>query len=322
MIFKVLNYGGNLKMKNVMRWVAVLFLLGGMTSAWSAGIEFRQVTTGVYAYVGPLTDRTPENLGLNNNIGLIDTSEGWVFVDSGAGDLAAKALEKAAQKIKSQPVVAVVNLGSQDHRWLGNDYFARQGAKIYAYQGTVATQKKMFAQLQSSLVRKVPALKGTKMKTADKVLDAEQNSFSIGGVAMQLNFYGDAHFPGDAVLWLPKQQVLFTGDIVYVDRMLGIHPWSNVVSWNAAYQSMRALPAEFVVPGHGRVTNWQQADAETGDYLAKLVETMTEEAENFSGVGAAVSANVNWPAFKHLKHYDSWHKRNLNRAYLQIEASL
>ncbi|MDG4812632.1 MBL fold metallo-hydrolase [Hydrogenovibrio sp. 3SP14C1] len=309
-------------MNKIIRWFGVLFAFGMMSSAWSAEVEFRQVTPGVYAFVGPLTDRTPENLGLNNNIGLIDTSEGWVFVDSGAGDLAAKALEKAAQKIKAQPVVAVVNLGSQDHRWLGNDYFARQGAKIYAYQGTVNTQKKMFAQLQDSVVKKVPALKGMKMKTADKVFESTQNQFSIGGVSMQLNFYGDAHFSGDAVLWLPEQKVLFTGDVVYVDRMLGIHPWSNVVSWNKAYQAMRALPAEFVVPGHGRVTNWQKADAETGDYLAKLVQTMTEEAENFSGVGVAVSNNKNWPAFKHLKHYDSWHKRNLNRAYLQIEASL
>lgn len=303
-------------------WVGLLLSLGMISSAWSAEVEFHQVTPGVYAYVGPLTDRTPENLGLNNNIGLIDTAEGWVFVDSGAGDLAAKTLEKAAQKIKAQPVAAVVNLGSQDHRWLGNDYFARQGAKIYAYQGTVMTQKKMFSQLESSLVRKVPALKGVKMKTADVVLKKKQNSFSIGGISMQLNFYGDAHFPGDAVLWLPEQKVLFTGDVVYVDRMLGVHPWSNVVSWNAAYKAMRDLPAKVVVPGHGRVTNWQQADAETGDYLAKLVQVMTEEAENFSGVGAAVPANANWPAFKHLKHYDSWHKRNLNRTYLQIEAEL
>lgn len=303
-------------------WVGLLLTLGIMSSAWSAEVEFRQVTPGVYAYVGPLTDRTPENLGLNNNIGLIDTAEGWVLVDSGAGDVAAKALEKAAQNIKPQPVVAVVNLGSQDHRWLGNDYFARQGAKIYAYQGTVSTQKKMFAQLQASVVRKVPALKGMKMKTADVVLQKKQNSFSLGGVSMQLNFYGDAHFPGDAVLWLPKQKVLFTGDVVYVDRMLGVHPWSKVVSWNSAYKAMRALPATVIVPGHGRVTTWSQADAETGNYLAKLVQIMTEEAENFSGVGAAVSANQDWPAFKHLKHYDAWHKRNLNRTYLQIEVSL
>ncbi|MGE4499588.1 MAG: MBL fold metallo-hydrolase [Hydrogenovibrio sp.] len=308
-------------------WLRILpvwiFLGWGMTlSAGAAEVVFKPIAKGVYAYVGPITDRTPENLGLNNNIGLIDTQKGWVMVDSGAGDLSAKALFDASQKIKAQPVVAVVNLGSQDHRWLGNHYLAQKGAKIYAYRKSVQTQTSMFDQLQSSLVKKVPALKDTQMKTADVVLNQAQNPFSIGGVEMQLNYYGDAHFPGDSVLWLPQQKVLFTGDVVYVDRMLGIHPWSNVVTWLQAYNDMRALPAKVIVPGHGQVTNWQQADAETGAYLRKLVDTMTEEAENFSGVSAAVKANENWPEFQHLKHYDSWHKRNLNRAYLQIESGL
>ncbi len=300
-----------------------IFLGWGMTlSAGATEAVFKPIAKGVYAYIGPITDRTPENLGLNNNIGLIDTQKGWVMVDSGAGDLSAKALLDASQKIKAQPVVAVINLGSQDHRWLGNHYLAQKGAKIYAYKKTVQTQTSMFDQLQSSLVKKVPALKGTQMKTADVVLNQAQNPFSIGGVEMQLNYYGDAHFPGDSVLWLPQQKVLFTGDVVYVDRMLGIHPWSNVVTWLQAYNDMRALPAKVIVPGHGQVTNWPQADAKTGAYLRKLVDTMTEEAENFSGVGAAVKANENWPEFQHLEHYDSWHKRNLNRAYLQIESGL
>ncbi len=139
---------------------------------------------------------------------------------------------------------------------------------------------------------------------------------------MHLNYYGDAHFPGDSVLWLPKQKVLFTGDIVYVDRMLGVHPWSNPVTWNEAYQAVRQLPAKYIIPGHGQVCDWQKADADTGDYLKKLVENMTMEAEEFSGVGTAVKNNSDWPEFKHLDHYDSWHKQNLNRTYLKIESTL
>ncbi|MBO1927254.1 MBL fold metallo-hydrolase [Thiomicrorhabdus sp. 6S2-11] len=290
----------------------------------SQAMEFsaQKVADGVYAYVGPITDRTPENLGLNNNIGFIDTADGWVLVDSGAGDAAAKKLEAIAKGIKNQPIVAVINIGSQDHRWLGNDYFSKQGAKIYAFKKSVKTQAKMFNQQLDRLLPKVPALKGVQMKTADVVLEEASNSLTIGGVEMQLNYYGDAHFPGDSVLWLPQQKVLFTGDIVYLDRMLGVHPWSNPVTWNEAYQQMRQLPSEYIVPGHGKVSDWKQADAETGDYLKKLVEKMTAQAEDFAGVNSAVSENSDWPEFKHLEHYDSWHKQNLNRTYLKLEASM
>lgn len=299
-----------------------MFLFGFTNVLMASNLVFSPVSKGVYVYVGPTSDRTPENLGLNNNIGLIETQDGWVLIDSGSGSFSAKLLYEAVQQIKARPIIAVINIGSQDHRWLGNDFFAQKGAKIYAYEKTVQTQKSMFAQLQLSIERKVPALKGTKIKTADVVLSKTQNWLSIGGVKMLLMYYGDAHFPGDTVLWLPEIQVLFTGDVVYVDRMLGIHPWSNPVTWLETYRQMRTLPAKIIVPGHGKVTDWKQADVETGDYLHKLVETMAEEVENFSGVGQAVKVNQNWPEFKHLKHYDSWHKRNLNRTYLQIESGL
>jgi len=304
------------------QFIITLSLLTVIHTAQALEFKAQKVTNGVYAYTGPLTDRTPENLGLNNNIGFIDTQAGWVLIDSGAGDAAAKKLHEIAKNIKDQPIDAVINIGSQDHRWLGNDYFSKLGAKIYAHQKTVKTQSSMFNQLLDRLVSKVPALKGTHKKTADIVLSENSNTLTIGGVEMQLNFYGDAHFPGDSALWLPKQQVLFTGDSVYVDRMLGVHPWSNTITWNEAYQKMRALPAKFIVPGHGQVSDWEKVDADTGRYLAKLISTLTEAAENMEGVGSAVDANRDWPEFKHLEHYDSWHPQNLNRTYLRIESGL
>lgn len=295
-----------------------------MLSVTAQAMDFKaqKVTQGIYAYIGPLTDRTPQNLGLNNNIGFIDTHKGWVLVDSGAGDAAAKKLEAIAKGIKNQPIIAVINLGSQDHRWMGNDYFSKRGAKIYAYKGTVKTESRMFNQEVDNLVKKVPAEKGVKMKTADIVLAKKSNTLTIGGVKMQLNFYGDGHFPGDCALWLPKQKVLFGGDLIYVDRILLIHPWSNPITWNKAYQTMRHLPAKFIVPGHGRITDWKQADAETGVYLKKLNQTMKAEAENMAGVTDAASKNKDWPAFRHLKHYNSLHPINLNRTYLKWEANL
>ncbi|WP_235584703.1 MBL fold metallo-hydrolase [Thiomicrospira sp. WB1] len=305
----------------------LLFTLSLSVQAWAGQgkdlFAAEKVTDGVYAYVGPIDDRSPENLGLNNNIGFIDTSEGWVLVDSGGGDAAARKIEAMAKAIKDQPITAVINIGSQDHRWLGNDYFARQGATIYAFEGTVKTQKRMYDNVTNRMFSAVPANKGAKQKTADKVLQGNKNTLTIGGVAMRLNFYGDAHFPGDAVLWLPDQKVLFTGDIVYLDRMLGVHPWSDPMAWHEAYQAMRNLPASYIVPGHGQVAEgWDRVDRDTGNYLKKLTQTMYDAADAFMGVGAAVSDNKDWPEFQHLKHYDSWHSTNLNRTYLKLESSM
>ena len=45
--------------------------------------HFTKVADKTYAYIGTLTNRTPENLGLNNNIGLVITDKGAVLIDSG-----------------------------------------------------------------------------------------------------------------------------------------------------------------------------------------------------------------------------------------------
>jgi hypothetical protein len=91
-------------------------------------VKFDKVADNVYAFVGPTDDRTIDNLGLNSNHGLVVTDKGAILIDSGASFTAAKALEKAAAQVTKQPIVAVINTGSQDHRWLGNGYFAGKAA--------------------------------------------------------------------------------------------------------------------------------------------------------------------------------------------------
>lgn len=301
-----------------------MFLVSSLFTAPAMAMDFKfnKVTDNVYAYIGPITDRTPENLGLNDNIGLVLTEAGAVLIDSGAGIPSAKALKKAVATVTSKPIIAVINTGSQDHRWLGNGYFKEQGAKIYALEKTVKTQKSMGDGQIANMTKVSKEFASTKPVTSANPIPGDSATITIGGEVFELKYFGDAHFPGDAVVWLPKQKVLFSGDLIYVDRMLGVHPFSHVASWQKAFHKAEALPAKFIVPGHGQVCNWDKARQDTGNYLDKLVTVMSAAAEDMIGVQQAVNDNKDWPEFKHLKHYDSWHKTILNRTYLQFEEGM
>lgn len=305
-------------MFRIFNLIALFFL----TSIAMAEVSFQKVTTDVYAYVGPLENRTEQNLGLNNNIGLINTSEGLVLIDSGAGDVSAKALQKAAAAVSEKPIVAVINIGSQDHRWLGNNFFAKQGINIISHQKTVKTQKRMGSSHLEKMAKVSDIFQGTQLAHASIVLTGEKPEFMIGGKHFQMHYLGDAHFPGDVVLWMPNEKVLFSGDLIYVDRMLGVHPFSKVASWQQAFHKATQFPALYIVPGHGQVCDWDKAKQDTGNYLDKLVSVMQLAAEDMLGVDDAVSENVDWPEFKHLEHYDSWHKTILNRTYIQFEEQM
>lgn len=310
---------------NILKTISSIALCGFLFIAqpvFAMEFNFSKVADKTYAYIGPLTNRTTENLGLNNNIGLVVTNKGAVLIDSGAGIPSAKALEMAVQKVTDMPIIAVINTGSQDHRWLGNGYFVDKGAKVYALAKTVKTQKSMGAGLVDKMTKVSTIFASTEPVTAIDPFEGVDAKFTIGEVNFELKYFSDAHFPGDAVLWLPEQQVLFSGDLIYVDRMLGVHPFSKVVSWQKAFHAAESLSAKVIIPGHGQVSDWARAKRDTGNYLDKLVKVMASASEDMLGVDQAVSDNQDWPEFKYLEHYDSWHKTILNRTYLQFEEGM
>ena len=235
----------------------------------------------------------------------------------------ARALEASIRSQLHRPVIAVFNTGSQDHRWLGNGYFAARGIPVYTLDATQATQKKMGDQEIRHIRDYGDVFAEQKVHYASRPLKGPGATVRVGGETFVVRTFGDAHFPGDATIWLPRHKVLFSGDLIYVDRILGIHPWSRVLSWQKAYHAARKAygDAVAVVPGHGRVSPWPRCDADTGTYLDKLVSTAKKAIDDMVELEDYLAANRDWPEFKHLKHYDSWHPKNLSRTYTQVEAA-
>lgn len=305
-----------------------LLALAGALLMFTQSVRAEAVLTveslgnGVYALIGQTGARLYENLGLNANYGVIDTPEGTVLIDSGASSTAARRLEAEARKLTGKPIKWVINTGVQDHRWLGNGYFAAQGAQIIALQRTVTTQARLGkGQIESLAHELKEQMNGTVPAPAAKPLAGDTQTLTLGGRTLELRYFADAHFAGDAVVWLPKEKILFAGDHVYVDRLLSILPESNAEAWLQAFRQAIALQPQRIVPGHGRVCDVAQAQRETGDYLAFVVDGTKKFAEDMAGVDAAVSAMKEAPAFKHLRNFDDLHRGNVNRAYLRFESA-
>lgn len=279
-----------------------------------------RVVDNVYAIVGPLGQRSEENDGLNANYGFVVTPKGVILIDSGASRLGAAKLEDAIRAITNQPVRWVINTGSQDHRWLGNDHFASRGAEIIALRRTAATQAQIAAQQLRGLERFLGnRLAGTRPLPAGKPIDGDMATLELGGATLRLS-YTDAHFPGDAMVFLPRHGVVFTGDLVYVDRILGVMPESSVAKGQKAFRAMAALAPAHIVPGHGRVCDMARAKRDTGDYYDFLAGTIGAAAKEMESMDEVLKRHAEAPAFRHLENFDSLHRTNMNRAFTEFEA--
>lgn len=280
----------------------------------------QQVAGNVYAIIGPLGQRSAVNDGLNNNLGFIVTAEGVILIDSGASRLGAQRIEQAIAAVTPTPIRWVVNTGSQDHRWLGNRYFAARGAEIIAMARTAATQAQYAAQQLDGLKGFLgKRLAGTEALPATTTLEGDEAAISRGGVALKL-FYTDTHYPGDAMIWLPQQKVVFSGDLVYVDRLFALLPWSSVRHGQQAFRALAALEPEYIVPGHGGVSDLAKARRECGDYYDFLNDTIGAAAREMEPMEEVLDRYTELPAFAHLEHFGELHRVNMNRTYLEYEA--
>lgn len=281
-------------------------------------LEVQQVTDNVYAIVGELGNRSPENLGNNATFAFVVTDVGVVLVDSGGTAAGAAAIDAAIDTVTDQPVVKVINTGGQDHRWLGNSYFKAQGAEIIASKNAVIDQQARSENQLMLLANLVgeEGLVSTKPVVAETTFESEFR-FEFGGTDFEIHHKGQAHTPGDSYVWLPQKKVMLTGDIVYIDRMLGVGAQSNSQSWLSVYQSMAAYNPEHLVPGHGSATTLEKANQDTYNYLVFLREsvgTFMDDGGEMTGI-----SNVDQSRFSYLLNFDSISGRNAQQVYSEME---
>ena len=76
--------------------------------------------------------------------------------------------------------------------------------------------------------------------------------------AAHLMTYGGGHTDSDTFLHLPDSNVVFAGDLLFVEK----HPWAgdgNPDEWVATLDRMEVLDVGTIVPGHGNVTTFAYA---------------------------------------------------------------
>ncbi|MDJ0820240.1 MAG: MBL fold metallo-hydrolase [Paracoccaceae bacterium] len=300
----------------MLRVVAVLVCLLAPVAA-VAELKVQVVAPGIWALEGPAEQRDLENLGNNATFGLIETSEGAVLIDPGGTWQGAEALQDVIRGLTDRPVTHVINTGGQDHRWLGNGYWQAQGAQVIASEAAVTDQQDR-GSLQLTMLSQLvgDGLEGTTPAYADVTFEA-RHDLSIGGRLIELHHVGAAHTPGDSFVWLPEAGVVFTGDIVYVGRVLGVMAFSDSATWLEAFAAVEALEPTHLIPGHGPATTLTTAQRDTKAYLMNLRTQMRTHIE--AGGDIIGSVEVDQSAFAYLDQFDALAGRNAQAVFEQME---
>jgi glyoxylase-like metal-dependent hydrolase (beta-lactamase superfamily II) len=171
------------------------------------------------------------------------------------------------------------------------------------------------AGLKSELREKI---NGTQIVYPERLIE-QKESLKLDGTEVQILYFHGGHTPGDSVVWLPKSRTLFSGDHIYVDRLLGVLAFSNSKDWLASFEELEKLKPKVIIPGHGQACDLNKAQRDTKDYLLLLRTHMRKAIDSGLEMQKAIDT-LDQSAFRNLENFDLLKGGNASRVYLEMEA--
>ncbi|MDP6445280.1 MAG: MBL fold metallo-hydrolase [Pirellulaceae bacterium] len=126
--------------------------------------------------------------------------------------------------------------------------------------------------------------------------------FDDGEQRMELLHFGHAHTMGDAVAWLPKQGILFTGDAC-VNGAFNYTGDSDTASWITVLNAMEELPVKKIAPGHGELAG-KDLIALQRRYFVEL-RAYVQKAIDGKKTLAEMKAEIDLPFYKEWTGVDA-----------------
>ncbi|MCH0540294.1 MBL fold metallo-hydrolase [Streptomyces sp. MUM 203J] len=222
-----------------------------MVTRWSTADapHLREVADGVHAYL------QPDGGWCLNNAGFVVSDGSSLLVDTAATQARALALKKAVAAVSPTPPRFVVNTHSHGDHTFGNHVFTDH-AVVVAHEETRAEMDAVGLHLTTLW----PEVSWGEVSVAlPTVTFRGRLTLHIGTTPVELVPMGPAHTAVDTAVWLPRQRVLFAGDLL----LSGATPFCLMGSISGSLKAvaeMRALRPEVIVAGHGPVAGPELLD--------------------------------------------------------------
>ena len=293
---------------------ALVFLYGhAQAQPPQAAHKFTPIATGVYSAVGTGT------LNVGSNSCVVVNQDDVLIVDSHITPESARVLVREIKTITDKPVRFLVNTHFHyDHAngnqvftapvdVIGHEFTRRKllgdvKAKGTIFGETLAALPNTIEQLKQRAAAEQDAAAKTRLEQqlrvqqayAERVKEVKPTPPNVtlsdhmtifrGDREIRLIHPGRAHTAGDVVVFLPKEKVVCTGDML----VAGISNLSDgyVNEWPDTLEKVRALDFTDVIPGHGepwkgkeKIDHWQAYLRDVWQQTAKLHDQKVPAAD-------------------------------------------
>lgn len=249
------------------------------------------------------------------------TTDGVVIIDALASPRQGEQLLATIRKVTDRPIAWLILTHHHPDHHFGAIVQRKAGARVIAHpdKRALASEGGEDA-LMADWVRVVglDAMRGFEFADTPDRPVTTADTLRLGGKILVITHPGAGHSPGDLVVWLPKERVLFAGDVLVEDGV------SMVVDGNSAVllavmDTIERLRPLAVVPGHGALPA-RPVDLiqQTRQYLLGLQRDMRTAVETGVPMKRAMNS-LPPPDETRPVSLNSRRRRNAVRVYLEEE---
>lgn len=261
-----------------------------LTSAQAQGLT--KIAENVYSYVG-VKDASPKN-SYAANAGIVIGADGVLVIDTLISAKEGQRFLKDIRAVTKKPIKYVVTTHAHFDHAFGSCVFTDLGATLVGHE----LDRASLAKNGGAMLKKSQAygltpedLAGTRI-VLPSLTFTERLTIRLGpldtGETIELIHLTPSHSPGSTLVYLPKQKVLFAGDVLFTD----FYPFmgeGDIPGWVKTLDFVQDLDLTAIVPGHGPLSTKKDV-AEMRDYLLLFDAKAKELAAAVTNGGAKDAA--------------------------------
>ena len=235
--------------------------------------EMKELAKGVYAFLQP-------GGGYTSNSGLIVGKNWATVIDSQTNKYQIENFISLMKKITEKPVRVLLNTHYHPDHTFTNYYFPEAVAITTRpnFRETTRLNPSMLPTLKKMMPEPLMSYDGSKIFPQDLIFEGKLTVYD--GIR-EIDFIdlGPAHAPSDIIAYLPKEKIVYGGDIVgsggapgATSVMDGSYRMIEVMS------TLSNMDAERFVPGHGPRIMSREEVIQTASPIIDFLLIMREEA--------------------------------------------
>ena len=294
-----------------------MLLACGLAAA-AAPLPMEQIAPGVFMYRGVHEETARSNEGAIANVGFVIGKRCVAVIDTGGSLENGQRLRLAIRHATRVPICYVINTHVHPDHVFGNAAFLPDAPEFIGHARLAAAMQARSVYYRKALARQLgeaAAAAATLIPPTKPV--ASEMEIDLGERQLQLRAWPTAHTDNDLTVLDRQSGTLWLGDLLFEQRVPSLD--GSLKGWLAAMETLRAVPASRVVPGHGAPgTDWPAALHGQERYLQALLRDVRQAIRDKETLAQAVETAAREERPRWLL-FDDNHPRNVTSAYTELE---